>query len=137
MSKHLKLRLDKETGMAVTSAIAFMLLIATSPGSSYVRPTTQIGTPASSYVRPTTQRGTPALQQSRRRQQRVLRAPSPVGHTAYWHLQSGLSATLSVCTEEDCLQQGAPQTLAKLRKKAAERRNVTVCYLVSGRTALL
>ena len=39
-------------------------------------------------------------------------------HYAPVHRRSPLMANLGVCTEEDCLQQGAPRTLAKLRKAA-------------------
>lgn len=101
--------------MAMTSALAFML--ATSPGSCHVRPKWQ-----TAERHPQVDQ---MLQQVRRHQQCVLQAPS-VGDTGCWHLLTGLRATLSVCMEEDCLQQGAPQTLAKFRKNAAKRRDVTV-----------
>lgn len=39
-------------------------------------------------------------------------------HYGTVHRRSPLMANLGVCTEQDCLQQGAPRTLAKLRKVA-------------------
>eukprot|EP00904_Undaria_pinnatifida_P010074 jgi/Undpi1/6197/HiC_scaffold_20.g08681.m1 len=39
-------------------------------------------------------------------------------HYGTVHRRSPLMANLGVCTEQDCLQQGAPRTLAKLKKVA-------------------
>lgn len=49
-------------------------------------------------------------------------------HYVHVHRRSLLMANLGVCTEQDCLQQGAPRTLAKLRK-AAKGTGIKVSYV--------
>lgn len=115
--------------MAVTSALASML--ATSP--AYVVPPTNAPLP-------------PAPLLGRRTQNAQIVGLSLIGYRPkhqdfhHWHHVSSvgrrartqhrqsnhLRATLSVCMEEDCVQQGAPLVLAKLRKEAAKRQEVEV-----------